>query len=358
MTVKAHLLGENQNKSRMHSLDVLRGICAFGIMIYHYMLYAGWGFDANDAMQRIGIYGVSIFYILSGLTLYYVYQKSNFFKKNDVFDFFIKRIFRIFPLFSLVTLIVFFASKQNDWYGLLINLTGLFSILDWSRYFITGGWSIGNELFFYLLFPISIILINKKRIYFFGLLSLSFFFYIYFSFFVISPSLPMPGWNWHIYINPLNQLYLFLSGILLAYIYIYIYRFKSLSKYSPILIIGTLVLFFLYPAEGDATNLVTGKERLIFTFLSIILVFLFFTIENKFHHPLAKPFVILGEISYAVYLIHPIVYAAIRKMASLPLLYTAAVSIALTLVFSYLSFQYFEKFFMRQAKKITQSKLR
>ncbi|WP_367892016.1 acyltransferase family protein, partial [Rodentibacter pneumotropicus] len=56
--------------NRISSLDYLRGLCSFSIMIYHYMLWTGYKVDANDFISRMGIYGVSIFYILSGLTLY------------------------------------------------------------------------------------------------------------------------------------------------------------------------------------------------------------------------------------------------------------------------------------------------
>ena len=63
--------------NRLYNLDYLRGIVAFGIMIYHYFLWTFGKFSADTFIGRLGIYGVSIFYVLSGLTLYYVYYERD-----------------------------------------------------------------------------------------------------------------------------------------------------------------------------------------------------------------------------------------------------------------------------------------
>lgn len=61
---------------RIDSLDYLRGIMALLIMLYHYYSWIYSGFDSSEFMGRIGVYGVSIFYILSGLTLYVAYKEK------------------------------------------------------------------------------------------------------------------------------------------------------------------------------------------------------------------------------------------------------------------------------------------
>jgi len=61
---------------RLYTLDYLRGATAFFIMIYHYCSWMSIGNSPDSFLGKIGIYGVSIFYILSGLTLYYVYQHN------------------------------------------------------------------------------------------------------------------------------------------------------------------------------------------------------------------------------------------------------------------------------------------
>src|SRR6187549_3632015 len=138
--------------NRLYNLDYLRGLAAFGIMIFHYLSWT-LGDPVSDTcgfMGRIGIYGVSIFYVLSGLTLYYVYFDKMAPSKADVIDFIRKRFFRIFPLLWLATIgaIIITGPIPAAW-DFFLNITGLFGLLKWDGYIAPGAWSIGNELVFY-----------------------------------------------------------------------------------------------------------------------------------------------------------------------------------------------------------------
>lgn len=91
---------------------------------------------------------------LSGLTLYYVYHNSDFSKLSTIKGFVIKRVFRIIPLYAFLcflVVIVFSHPSLNSigWNKFMLNITGLFSVFDYTQYVLTGGWSIGNELVFY-----------------------------------------------------------------------------------------------------------------------------------------------------------------------------------------------------------------
>ncbi|MBK9510397.1 MAG: acyltransferase [Cytophagaceae bacterium] len=134
---------------RLHNLDYLRGIAAFGIMIYHFSLWNFGAFPAESILGRVGIYGVSIFYVLSGLTLYHVYFHKMTLSFSSLKDFWIKRIFRIFPLLWLATILfVIIERKELDFYRIFLNLTGFFGFIKWDYYLAVGSWSIGNELVF------------------------------------------------------------------------------------------------------------------------------------------------------------------------------------------------------------------
>jgi exopolysaccharide production protein ExoZ len=102
-------------------------------------------------------------------------------------------------------------SKQiSDFYKLFLNLSGLFAIYKWDETFSSGVWSIGNELSFYLPFPIFIGFICQRNVILFSLLfSLLF---VYFTFKVENWEASL---QWKIYINPLNQFIYFLLGILI-----------------------------------------------------------------------------------------------------------------------------------------------
>ena len=157
------------NSNRLHYLDYLRGISALGIMFFHYLSWTFGSFNASNPIGRIGIYGVSIFYILSGLTLYHVYFNLEPSKKN-ILHFIIKRVFRIVPLFALITILsVLMVNQPIEFTNLILNLTCLFGFINPTGYYTTGGWSIGNEMVFYLFLIILILCFQLYMIHIFFL---------------------------------------------------------------------------------------------------------------------------------------------------------------------------------------------
>jgi exopolysaccharide production protein ExoZ len=338
--------------NRLYNLDYLRGLAAFGIMIYHYLSWTLGKFSADTFMGRLGIYGVSIFYVLSGLTLYYVYYDKMKPSKEDIVSFFKKRIFRIFPLLWLVTIIaVILTRKSPDFYNLFLNLTGLFGFIKWDTYFSAGVWSIGNELVFYVFFPFFILFIKKLKplmlVLTFVLLGL----YLYFAFVKLNPDLTLSE-QWKNYVNPLNQVFLFLGGFLIGFFF---HNTKIKNSIIFPLIIFSFVAFTFYPASGDTINIVTGTNRLVFTFCCFLICFCFYKLTFKFPEFIHKPLTILGEASYSVYLLHPIVWTFTGVATGLfskyifyfPVSARLILSVLLTLIISFYVYQYFEKYFMK-----------
>ena len=123
---------------RLFNLDYLRGLAAFGIMLYHYTLWTKGLQSSADFLGRVGVYGVAIFYILSGLTLSYVYSDRLKFTAADLWDFAKKRIFRILPLLWLVTAYSIYINQLNpgfwDLTFNLIRLTDVFYPLNYLFY--------------------------------------------------------------------------------------------------------------------------------------------------------------------------------------------------------------------------------
>lgn len=340
--------------NRLHNLDYLRGLAASGIMVFHYLSWTLGEFSASNFFGRLGIYGVSIFYILSGLTLYYVYYPKMKPSGTDVRQFFKKRIFRIFPLLWLVTIASILLNKITpDYFNLVLNLTGLFGFVKWYTYFSTGIWSIGNELVFYVFFPLFILLSKSSKAAMLVLSVILFSIYIYFAFVRLTPALSIDN-QWKDYINPLNQVFLFLGGFLIGLIFHHI-SFKN--TFSLFLILSGLLLFIFYPAEGNVIQLVTGINRLVFTLCCFMVCIGFYKLTLQFPTFVHKPLTLLGEASYSVYLLHPLIYNLTGKLQ----VFTAAhgflfsetirllLSIGSTFVISYFVYQYFEKYFMRKA---------
>lgn len=347
-----------QSEPRIEALDYLRGLMALAVMAYHYTAWSGIQMPSDSLLSKLGIYAVSIFYILSGLTLAVIY-KNKINDINQVYAFFIKRLFRITPLFwvSILTVVALEITRNRlsgepinfTIYQIFLNISLLFSFLDPVAYMSTGAWSIGNEIVFYTLFPLIIIAASRSRI------SLPLFFLssiligLIFSNVLIDRTQGLVN-QWGGYINPLNQLFLFIGGIMIAF---YAKHENKIAGAASILL--ATALFIALPASGDRVNLVTNENRILLSFACMTAVYGFYVSRIKLRSPFNKVFGFLGETCYSIYLLHPIVAApfafAAKRFDIDPILaYSAAA--AFTIAISYLSFLYIEKPMMRMGSQV------
>lgn len=357
---------------RLHNLDYLRGIAAAGIMVYHYSMWTHGHADINSFIARVGVYGVSIFYVLSGLTLFLVYQDRMIPSWNDLKGFFKKRILRIFPLLWLATVAsITLPGARIDWSDVFLNFSGLFGFIAWDDYVATGAWSIGNELVFYVFFPLFVLFSKRQKWLLLLLALLILACFVYFSFYRIQDSAPLRG-QWHNYVNPLNQVYLFLAGYLIGFLF---KNWKVNSMVSLIFIAGGFAMAVYYPLywnnsvvkmnslddvvaatllKGNPVHLVSGWNRVAFTLSCLLVCFGFYKLSLSLPSLIHKPLSFLGEASYSVYLLHPIVYVWVFYLSEnyyvLPKDILLYIAFAITLFSSYFVYHYFEKVFMRMGR--------
>lgn len=341
---------------RIESLDWLRGLMALSIMFYHIYGWEGHHLDSDSILGRLGIYGVSIFFILSGLSMAIVYNSiiKNF---HAAFVFMVRRIFRIWPLLWLVCFYNFFQivfSGANYGYKLLfLNLTTLFGFIKPSAYMATGAWSIGNEMVYYAFTPLILYLYNYKKIAGNIFLLFCFFIGLFFSFYFLEPQVSISNQlQWNNYINPFNNLFLYVSGIAIYY------NFKDIDFNSKVINYTFLIacaLFCLLPFKGDQIVIVTGIGRIIFVALSILIVFCVYKLKIILPEFISKPLEVIGLATYGVYLIHPIVYFFIKDQLNIKsgLLILVPLMTIVTAIFLY---HYFELKFIIIGKKVTSIK--
>ncbi|HEX6225602.1 MAG TPA: acyltransferase [Chryseolinea sp.] len=344
--------------NRLYALDYLRGLAASSIMIFHYVSWNLGELDSGSVLGRMGIYGVSVFYVLSGLTLYLVYFNRMHPTAWELGDFVIKRIARIYPLLWLCTLLVIVLNRDPiDLWILVLNFSGLFGFIDWDAGLATGIWSIGNELVFYSFFPLFVFLIKNSRLLFSALVAVITTVYLLFAFRWLSPGLPLSQ-QWSTYINPLNQVLLFMTGFLIGY-------FNGIVKNTgvniAILVISFAILIFL-PASGNPITLVTGTNRLLFTLFGVGTCVSFYNLNFHFKNWVGKFLSLLGETSYSIYLIHPIVWTIcfsvfkrLNVYLEIHIIFQITFAMGVTLAASYLSYEYFEKLFIRKGKSLTET---
>nr|WP_279549733.1 acyltransferase [Leucobacter weissii] len=320
-------------------MDYLRGAAAFGIMAYHLASWEHGPQPADTVLGRVGIYGVSVFYILSGLTLQHVYA-DRMGTIRSVRGFFIRRGFRIFPLLWAVTLLAVALSQQPpDPADLALNLTGLFGFVAWDTYFSPGVWSIGNELVFYAMFPIIALAARRPwSLWVAGAVLGGV--YLLFAFGILSASVPLSE-QWSHYINPLGQAFLFFLGVLIGRL---LGSVRLPRPAAHALLWGGVAAFVLLPTGAEQIDLVTGWNRLAFTALCAALVIAVYKMPVSLPRPLHVPLVTLGHISYAVYLLHPLVHEILERLGAdvLPPALLIPLAMALTLAAAYLSYRCLE----------------
>ena len=146
---------KSENVTKEHSIEVIRFVAATAVVCAHI------------PNINIGYFGVDLFFIISG----FVMMLSTDISKKK---FFLKRLFRILPTYYFFTIGVFLIALLHP--NLLNYTTADFSHLIKSFLFIPFdkngaghfpvlflGWTLNYEMYFYLIFAISLMLSFKNR---------------------------------------------------------------------------------------------------------------------------------------------------------------------------------------------------
>ena len=194
--------------SRIETLDWLRGLMALSIMFYHLTYWIIFPLDSTNPLGRLGVYGVSIFFVLSGLSMAIVYNVYINSIRTSI-NFYVRRVFRIWPLLWAVCILAILPqilkTGTYSWKLLFLNITTLFGFIRPTAYIPTGAWSIGNEMVYYALTPLIFFLYNYKKwvgnVFFVICLSIG----LFFAFNLLNPNVSLSD-QWAIYVNPFNNL--------------------------------------------------------------------------------------------------------------------------------------------------------
>lgn len=167
------ILKDNHISNEIEALTSLRFLIAFIVFLFHFRIHLGFsvGIKIIDKFIVNGAVFMSAFFVLSGYIMSYVYQNKDFSKKSELFSFYLKRFAKIYPVYFVAT-IAFFAFVTppapyvaTDWLRIVMNdffLTQAF-FPNMFKMGINGGtWSISVEAFFYLLFPLIVLLFAKR----------------------------------------------------------------------------------------------------------------------------------------------------------------------------------------------------
>ena len=341
--------GLDQRAGRVNVLDGLRGYLALGVFIHHaimYFYYLGSGDyvrPIQDYSENLGKVSVAIFFIITGFLFTSKLLKLG--NKISWYSVYKSRVFRLVPLYLfavvIISIVVFFETNgalqvsQNELIKDYIKWA-LFHGDTINGYQGTGmvisgvDWSLKYEWLFYLSLPLVSVLLRVKP-----LIS-----------FVLVGTISLLGSMYPEYYFTFNSRYLllfFIGGVVAKVQYKKPSTTQAKSRWGQVVFISALLASMIYSHTLDAIH----------TLMSGILFYCLISGYSQFNILFKKESIILGEISYSIYLLHGMVLYALfyghstfSWLADMPLSYflviMPAIS-ALVVIVSHLTFKYIEQ---------------
>jgi peptidoglycan/LPS O-acetylase OafA/YrhL len=299
-------------KQRLDGIQALRAIAAIAVVLFHTMStfddhrtsLPNW---INGLIAR-GNIGVDLFFVISGfvITLSTFSSVDGWRTSNSPLSFWVKRFFRIAPAYWVVTIVYIY------YYPIVetgkIEKSLLFAPLsnDQAPYYgvpvLYVGWSLVYEMYFYLVFGASLFFKKKSAFFLISYFAATLVVIPIISGNGIHVSPEAAGFYRHAYFamatNPMVSEFLLGCGV--AYLYRSV-RDRVVSRYVVALLISSVILVLLCIETGPGGFSVV-RHGVPFSALLLAVVL------ADYRHLIRVPrfAVYLGEISYGIYLVHPI----------------------------------------------------
>ena len=336
-------------------LDGIRAIAALMIMFCHFFQILNnktAGFLFVNKLANLGGTGVSLFFVLSGFLITRLLLKSKF-DKNYFLNFYARRALRIFPLYYLFLTIYyfiypyFFNEKITSFKDQIFYWTYM---QNFAMTFHWGGgwfgpvhfWSLAVEEHFYFIWPLVVLFtkINRLRNVIYIILGIA----------IVSRAIFL--------FNDIEVFYftftrfdeLALGGLLA----VLEYR-NLLSKIQPILflklflltIIPTIILWTLYSGLENKWVQLIKFNLMSLSYFFVIGYVMVLKENNKFKEILKSQILMYsGKISYGLYVFHPLCFLTYNRFFNFGLVIDMILSFAFTYIIAYISFNYFESYFL------------
>jgi peptidoglycan/LPS O-acetylase OafA/YrhL len=298
-------------KRQLKSLESLRGIAALMIVFYHLseLMKVPVPRPLEFILNKFWL-GVPLFYTLSGFVIAYGYAER-LGNAEQRFKFYIARFFRIAPLFyTLLAILIAWGWVSHlqviDVQTLFLNVTFTFGLVPGKHWSVVpAGWSIGVEMLFYILFPLLAAAIKTVR----G------------AAVAFAPACCLSTWvQWQIgqtheayeQMNLLANLPLFMAGIGGYRAWQHIEFSQNRAGWIPFwlaVFLGVAIFSDMIPLSGHLPKLIyLNLWALIFgTFILSACMVSFAPLE----HPMLRR---CGELSFSLYLLHPLIMLILVKM--------------------------------------------
>jgi peptidoglycan/LPS O-acetylase OafA/YrhL len=357
------MTAENPNRSYYPALDGLRGVAILMVVFLHNFGFMNYFF--------FGWLGVDLFFVLSGFLITDILLKT-LNKPHFLRNFYMRRLLRIFPLFYLVLVICLFILPNIPGLGIDLSYYNRNQFWFWTYLqnwlFIfhepTGSkmllhtWSLGVEEQFYLVWPITILLVRKPK----TLLALAM------AVLILIGSARYILWTYQVEDLAYASLYTFtrIDGLCIGSMLALLMRVNPgfLKKYTAFIVL-------LMAAVNFGFYFFNGRHSFTLPYLAVVGYTTFAVLFGILVHEAVagesriirflldnRPLKFFGKISYGLYVYHWPVYILSFGAIQHSLLQfsffnqatsTIAASLAatvLSVIVSLLSYHYFEKHFL------------
>lgn len=287
---------------KLNNLQILRGLSALSVCCFHFRGYINFeNFKLGEILFKNGGMGVPIFFIISGFIMTFTTQKLDFKKKTtkDILLLFYKRrIIRVVPLYYLLTFAwmilggSFLVYFQGEYFARLIH--SILFLPQKTPPVLYLGWSLNYEIFFYLIFGLSLLFKEKRYLF------IIFFFIITY----ILGLLFKPANTYLQMVTSILNLN-FVAGILLALFMTKVSIQRKSAKLISLIAIPLFITIYF--------GILKIENELILLLTTTLLVSSFLLFDYTFHFKGNKVLIFLGDISYSLYLSHPFVEILFRK---------------------------------------------
>lgn len=349
-------------KERVFGLDLMRFFAIIFVLIGHGAMLG----KANTSFPWIKlINGVEIFFVLSGFLIGTIlikkYNSVSKFWFKELFSFWMRRWFRTLPNYYFVLLLNVLLAYMGLTYNNInfFNFKFLLFLQNFSNYFVNffwESWSLTIEEWFYLFFPLFLLIvsfaasffkISKKRI-FLSVILLFFIIPFLSRFFIASQYQVDSFWLYvKIYKVVIFRIDSIAWGILAAFIK---YWYPSIwgKRVNVLCVIGLIVCYsYIYLMPIEYNSFYTKVFRLYITSFGIFLMLPKFDSMKTAPPFISKIVTHISIISYSMYLLNLIVSDIITKnfppqnVLMAWVLYV--VYFICTIVFSTVLYKFFEK---------------
>jgi len=288
--------------------NLLRGICAFAIIVWHYQhfFYNGLAtteftrssqpfYNLLSPFYESGYFAVQIFWCISGLIMTHSYVEQSSFKSKE---FAIARFARLYPI-HLITLVVVVVLQQislrsvdsyqiygtNDFFHFILNI---FFAQSWGFEkdvsFNAPSWSVSIEILIYLLFCAIVPFLKRFRVWVPITILI---------FYRLSLSLDLNS-RFH------TPIVYFFLGVLIYFIGKS--KYKKISDFSYVLIFAFEITAYIGLRNFGVINFGAGANGYVWSTAFLVLI-----VSQIDHLKIVRLLIrarVLGDISYSVFLWH------------------------------------------------------